>query len=76
MTNNGYVAGAILLCIVLLLAAVYLPGLSDVLNTQDPGRSGWALLPGMSLAPFVIGQLIRAFQSKYAGTAEEGESES
>jgi len=57
------VAGSILLCIVLLLAAVYLPGLSDVLGTRDPGQTGWFLLLGMSLVPFVIGQTIRAFQS-------------
>lgn len=62
--ENRYVAGSILLCIVLLLAAVYLPGLSDVLNTQDPGQSGWILLLVMSLIPFVIGQGIRAFQTK------------
>ncbi|MDZ7718913.1 MAG: cation-transporting P-type ATPase [Balneolaceae bacterium] len=62
ITKNRYVAGSILLCIVLLLAAVYLPGLSDVLKTRDPGQSGWLLLLGMSLLPFVIGQGIRAFQ--------------
>jgi len=61
--KNRYVAGSILLCIVLLLAAVYLPGLSDVLGTRDPGQTGWFLLLGMSLVPFVIGQTIRAFQS-------------
>ncbi|MDZ7757717.1 cation-transporting P-type ATPase [Rhodohalobacter sp.] len=61
--ENRYVAGAIFLCVVLLLAAVYLPGLSDVLGTQDPGQTGWFLLLGMSLVPFVIGQGIRAFQT-------------
>lgn len=66
--NNKYVAGSILLCIVLLLAAVYLPGLSDVLNTRAPGQSGWLLLLGMSLVPFVIGQGIRAFQKKPKAT--------
>lgn len=60
--ENRYVAGSILLCIFLLLASVYLPGLSDVLNTRDPGQSGWLLLLGMSLIPFVIGQVIRMFQ--------------
>jgi len=64
ITSNRYVAGSVLLCTVLLLAAVYLPGLSDVLDTQDPGLSGWILLLGMSLVPFLIGQLHRAFQSK------------
>lgn len=61
--KNSYIWGSILLCIILLIAAVYLPGLSDVLSTSDPGRSGWILLIGMSLVPFVIGQVIRAFQA-------------
>lgn len=60
--ENRYVAGSILFCIVLLLAVVYLPGLSDVLNTLDPGQSGWLPLLRMSLIPFVIGQVIRMFQ--------------
>lgn len=60
--NNKYVTGSILLCIVLLLAAVYMPGLSDVLDTRDPQRAGWILLLGMSLVPFVIGQLLRIFE--------------
>ena len=62
--HNRYVAYSILLCILLLIAAVYLPGLSDVLDTRDPGRAGWILLLGMSLVPFVIGQGVRAFQKK------------
>jgi Ca2+-transporting ATPase len=61
--RNRYVSGSILLCIVLLLAAVYLPGLSDLLGTSDPGQTGWLLLLGMSLVPFVIGQAMRAFQT-------------
>jgi len=61
--NNRYVAGSILLCIVLLLAAVYLPGLSGVLDTREPGLTGWLLLLGMSLIPFAIGQGIRVFQT-------------
>ncbi len=61
--KNRYVAGSILLCIVLLLAAVYLPGLTDLLGTSDPGQTGWFLLLGMSLVPFVIGQAMRAFQT-------------
>jgi len=73
--KNRYVAGSILLCIVLLIAAVYLPGLSDVLNTRDPGRSGWILLLGMSLVPFLIGQVIRAFQTKPEAAADNSHSE-
>lgn len=62
--RNPYVAGSIILCIFLLLATVYLPGLSDVLRTQDPGVTGWYLLLGMSFVPFIWGQLLRTFAAK------------
>ena len=74
--NNRYVAGSILLCIVLLLAAVYLPGLSDLLETSDPGRTGWLLLLGMSLVPFVIGQGIKIFQKSSEAPAETRQNNS
>lgn len=67
--KNRYVAGSILICIVLLLFAVYLPGLSDVLDTREPGRAGWLLLLGMSLVPFVIGQGIRTYQKYQPATS-------
>jgi hypothetical protein len=47
----------------LLIAAVYLPGLSAVLKTQDPGLRGWPLVLGMSLIPFVLGQGVRLAQT-------------
>jgi Ca2+-transporting ATPase len=62
VVRNPYVAGAIVLCIALLLAAVYLPGLSHVLKTRPPGLQGWLLLLGVSLIPFIVGQSLRAFQ--------------
>ncbi len=63
IVRNPYIAGAILLCAALLLAAVYLPGLSRVLRTQDPGPPGWLLILGMSLIPFVWGQGLRVMQA-------------
>jgi Ca2+-transporting ATPase len=43
----------------LLLAAVYLPGLADILRVVHPGGNGWALVMGMSLIPLVIGQVLK-----------------
>jgi Ca2+-transporting ATPase len=57
ITHNPYVWGALALCVLLLLAAVYLPGLSDILQVTDPGLTGWALVGGASLVPLVIGQI-------------------
>lgn len=61
ITTNLYVWGALLLCTILLLLAVYLPGLSDVLNTTNPGLNGWLLVLGMSLLPTVIAQILKLF---------------
>ena len=63
IVQNPYIAGSILLCAALLVAAVYLPGLSSVLRTQDPGLPGWLMILGMSLIPFVWGQGLRVLQA-------------
>lgn len=57
ITRNPWIWGAIALCVALLLAAVYLPGLSNFLQTTSPGLRGWLVLLGLSLAPLVIGQV-------------------
>jgi Ca2+-transporting ATPase len=59
ITRNLYVWGALLLCIILLLVAVYLPGLSDVLQVVNPGLSGWGVVLVMSLLPLVLGQFFK-----------------
>jgi len=63
IVRNPYVAGSIFLCVALLLAAVYVPVLSGILSTGDPGPRGWMLLLGMSLVPFLWGQTLRAVQA-------------
>jgi P-type Ca2+ transporter type 2C len=63
IVRNPWVAGAIILCIILLLATVYLPGLSDLLDTQKPEKTGWYIILGMSLVPFIWGQILRTFQA-------------
>lgn len=64
IVNNPYVFGSIVLCAGLLAAAVYLPGLSDLLATRPPTFEGWLLIGGMSLVPFVWGQLLRTVQRR------------
>ena len=58
---NPYIWAALAICAVLLLAAVYLPGLSDVLNTVNPGADGWLLVLGISVLPTIVGQVLKAF---------------
>jgi len=62
IVRNPYVAGAIVLCVILLLASVYVPGLSGLLNTEHPSPRGWLVILGMSLLPFVLGQILRMIQ--------------
>lgn len=62
VTRNRWVWTAIGLCAVLLVAAVYLPGLSDLLQTKVLGWRSWALLLGMSFVPLIVGQSVRGLQ--------------
>lgn len=55
--SNRYMWGAMLVCTCLLLASVYLPGLSDVLGTVGPRLRSWGLVIGTSFIPVVVGQL-------------------
>lgn len=58
VTTNPYIWGAIALCVALLVAAAYLPGLSGILATQNPGLQGWVAILGVSLLPLLVGQLL------------------
>lgn len=61
ITQNPYIWGALALCALLLLVAVYVPGLANLLQVTNPGRAGWALVIGMSLIPYAVGQILKPF---------------
>jgi Ca2+-transporting ATPase len=67
ITRNPYVWGALALCVLLLIAAVYVPLLADVLAVVDPGLDGWALVLGMSLIPLALGQALKYANIGLAG---------
>jgi Ca2+-transporting ATPase len=58
ITRNPYVWMAVVLCIVLVLAAVYVPLIADVLSLEDPGPTGWGLILVMSLLPALVSPLL------------------
>jgi len=60
ITSNPFVWGALFLCVGLLLLAVYVPVLAGVLKLADPGARGWVLAIGMSLIPWMIGQILKS----------------
>jgi Ca2+-transporting ATPase len=54
---NRYIWGAIILCIILLIAAVYVPFLAKVLLIHPPDLNGWLLVISVSLLPTIGGQM-------------------
>jgi Ca2+-transporting ATPase len=61
IVRNYWVWAALLLCLVLVLAAVYAPGLSDILALHAPDMRGWVLISLASLVPLVTAPLVRAW---------------
>lgn len=59
ITRNIWVWLAVAICVLLLLAAVYLPLLSDVLKIGDPGLDGWLLITAMSVVPVFVAPIVR-----------------
>jgi len=57
--RNPFVWGAIVLCIVLILSVLFIPVLSKVIQTANPGLQGWGLIIVMSLIPWLIGQVLK-----------------
>ena len=60
ITRNIWVWAALLLCVVLVLMAVYVPVIRELLNLVDPGPAGWAVIVSLSLLPLVMAPLVRA----------------
>ncbi|TDE35110.1 cation-translocating P-type ATPase, partial [Antarcticimicrobium sediminis] len=58
VTRNGWVWGAIALCLAMISAVFWIPGLSEILNLPDPGLPGLVLAFGGSVAPLLIGQIV------------------
>ena len=65
VTKNPFVWGALVLCLVLIGAALWLPGLSAVLNLVTPGKDGLILAASASLIPLLLGQAALAFTSVF-----------
>lgn len=58
VTHNPWVWAAISLCLGLIGAAIWLPGLSEVLSLPNPGAAGLALAAGFSTLQLVLGQIV------------------
>ena len=59
ITRNPYIWGALILCTIITIGAVYLPGPARILKLTDPGFTGWMVVLGMSVLPLLVGQVWR-----------------
>lgn len=62
IVRNPWIWAALTLCACLLIAAIYLPGLSDVLRTTSLTAAQWSVVLGISLVPLVVGQLLKSLK--------------
>ena len=69
VVSSRWVWGATLFCLALLLATVFIPALSSVLNMVPPGPDGWLVIVISSLLPLLSGQiLLGVLRLRRAGT--------
>lgn len=65
IVKNKWVWGALALCVMITLAAVYIPPIAVVLKVTAPGLSGWIVVMGMSSIPYFSGQIYKVlFETK------------
>lgn len=62
IVRSPYIWGALVLCVGLLLMAVYVPVFAGLLELEDPGIEGWGFVLGLSLIPLLVGQLLKHVQ--------------
>jgi Ca2+-transporting ATPase len=60
--TNGWLWGATLICVLLQLAAVYVPVLRDVLHTVPLTPPDWGLIAAGSLTPVAVVELVKLVQ--------------
>ena len=65
VTRNRWVWGALLICLALVLAAVYVPSLGKVLELTDPGTAGWTLIVSASLVPILAAPIVSAIVARW-----------
>ena len=64
VTKNKWIWGALSLCIILLLIAVYTPVLSDIMSLLPPSPAMWGIILFTSFIPLMAGQALLALKKK------------
>lgn len=73
IVKNRWVLRSLLLCSGLIAAALYVPGLSDVLVLRPPSALEWSLILPASLFPLFAGQVVLYFRGAGELTSEATE---
>jgi Ca2+-transporting ATPase len=66
ITRNIWIWLALILCLGLVLAALYSPLLSGVLKLRDPGLEGWLVIVPLSLLPLLMAPVVRRISKHLA----------
>ena len=75
IVRNPWLWCSLLLCTGLLLAAVYLPGLSGVLRTRALSGRPWLLVLALSLVPMLMGQIWLVIRKRRDRATADGSDE-
>ena len=72
--TNGWLWGAVLICLLLQVAAVYVPFLQAVLHTVPLTAADWGVIAACSLTPVAVVEMVKAVQRATAlkGVRNEG----
>ncbi len=70
VSRNPWIWAALVLCVVLVLAAVHVPLFADVLSLTGLATEGWLLVVGMSLLPLWVGSPLRRLARRIAAAAD------
>jgi Ca2+-transporting ATPase len=67
VVRNPFVWGGVVVCVLLLLFAVFTPVLSTALHLTVPDKHFWIMITGFSLIPLCIGQSILSLPAPVSG---------
>ncbi len=67
IVRNPYVWGALLLCLALLAAAMFIPALSRLLAIVPLDGRAWGIVLAGSLAPLLLGQILLVLRARRSG---------
>ena len=65
ITRNPWIWAALVLCTSLLLTGAYVPSVAYMLHMVAPDFKMWGIVLAMSLAPLLIGLIVRFLTSEY-----------